>query len=124
MGLGNNMSVGKAKGKSKTIFRKRQRQIKAAENYTTFSVSITESSIINACAISNSDINITCFHNSSHASNLPLNVGDRIYTRKRASNDFALKDGFYKVGPDSKSRTYSVQVHGGAGQVSAVNTCP
>ena len=123
MGLGNNMSVGKAKGKSKAIVRKRHAEVKAAENFTTSLISTIEQSAVNACSVSNSNINNTCFHDSNHPSTLPINVGDRIYFKKRDNPKFYLTPGFYKVGPDSKARTYSVQV-GQGGQVSAVNTCP
>ena len=74
MGLGNNMGMGKAKGKSRPEMMKRVKEVRNAKDYTEIQATAVQSS--NACG--QSTANVTYFHDSSHASGLPLTAGDKI----------------------------------------------
>mgnify|MGYP003123182845 CR=1 FL=1 len=120
MALGNSTSMGQARGKNKAVIVKRRKDEYNARNYTAFSTAAAETGNTEACAISTGSMTIECFHDGSHGSNLPFEVGDKVYTRKEADLRFYLPDGYYKIGPD-RGRYYSIQVTNGA--VAARTAC-
>tara|TARA_Y100000356_G_C11169200_1_gene240355 strand:- start:333 stop:692 length:360 start_codon:yes stop_codon:yes gene_type:complete len=119
MALGNNSGKGTArhKGQIKQSIKER----KNANSFIAFSTTVAETNTTRSCAISNSDINVPYFHDGSHVSNLPYQVGDKVYTRKRNNSKFYLADGFYKIGPD-RGRYFSIKITNGA--VASISTCP
>ena len=121
MALGNANTAAQARGKNNATKIRTRKDKDTAASYTAFSTTVVETSVANSCSISTSNMNIQCFHDGSHASNLPYEVGDKVYTIKRANPRFYLPDGFYKIGPD-RGRYFSIQVTNGA--VAARTTCP
>ena len=61
MALGNNMSMGQARGKAKPIMVKRIREVKAADRYLSFTGSALHAIRGRACG--SRDVNITYYHN-------------------------------------------------------------
>jgi len=78
MALGNNFSMGQARGKAKPILVKRRKEVVRAKDYKSFSGSAVQGSA--ACSYSGA-LNITYYHNGDY---IPPQVGDVIYTTKRA----------------------------------------
>jgi len=105
MALGNNMSMGKVRGKNKPMQIKRSKEYNLAKDYTAFQGSAVQGSA--ACGVMNGDVNITYYHGGNHA--LPLTTGDPIITIKRKADEFNVANGYIKVGPD-RGRYFSVQV--------------
>jgi hypothetical protein len=121
MGLGNNMGMGKAKGKSRPEMMKRVKEVRNAKDYTEIQGSAVQGS--NACSVSNSNLNVTYFHDSSHASGLPLTAGDKIYIAKRTSSRYYPANGYIKVGPD-RGRYYNIQITNGEVKAPGAIACP
>jgi hypothetical protein len=116
MALGNNISIGQARGKNKPVAIKRSKERYDAKDYTAFQGSALQGS--DACGLDNSDVNITYYHDGSSV--LPQ-VGDKIYTRKRLNTRFLVdNDKFFKVGPD-RGRYFNVNYRSGV--VSSVSAC-
>ena len=120
MALGNANTTAQARGKNKATKIRTKRDRDTATSYKAFSTAAAETGNTEACAISTSSMTIECFHDGGHASNLPFEVGDKVYTTKRANPRFYLPDGFYKIGPD-RGRYHSIQVVDGA--VAARTAC-
>tara|TARA_R100000322_G_scaffold5516_1_gene4137 strand:+ start:803 stop:1168 length:366 start_codon:yes stop_codon:yes gene_type:complete len=121
MALGNANASAQARGKNKATKIRKRKEIELAASFTAFSTTVAETNTTRSCAISNSDINVPYFHDGSHVSNLPYQVGDKVYTRKRNNSKFYLADGFYKIGPD-RGRYFSIKITNGA--VASISTCP
>ncbi len=121
MALGNSNSSAQSRGKNKAVVVKRRKEVVLAADYKAFSTGAVKTDVINSCNISTGSMTTEYFHDGSHGSNLPFQVGDKVYTRKRANSRFYLPDGFYKIGPD-RGRYYSIQVTNGA--VAAITACP
>jgi|TARA_R100000482_G_C5097803_1_gene134148 hypothetical protein len=119
MALGNNAGKGTARHKGQTIRSIKQRRV--AKDYTEIQGSAVQGS--NACSVSNSNLNVTYFHDSSHASGLPLTAGDKVYTRKRANSKFYAANGHIKVGPD-RGRYYNIQITNGEVKAPGAIACP
>ena len=119
MALGNANSSAQSRGKNRAVVVKRRKEVVAAKNYTAFSVTAVASDAIQVCAISNSNINITCYHDSA-IDPLPL-VGDKVYTKQRLSAKYYLPNGFYKIGPNGRGSYLSMQMRNGG--VSALTVC-
>ena len=119
MALGNNFSMGQARGKAKPILVKRRKEVVAAKDYT----EIQASAVQGSSACSQSTLNVTYYHDGSHVSGLPLNAGDKLYTIKRANSRFRPVDGHIKVGPD-RGRYSNIQVRDGEVRVPGATTCP
>ena len=116
MGLGNNMGMGKAKGKSRPEMMKRIKEVREASGFTAFQGSALQSS--DACSLDNSNVNITYYHDGTGT--LPQ-VADKIYTRKRLNTRFLVGDNkHFKVGPD-RGRYFNVNYRSGV--VSSVSAC-
>ena len=121
MALGNANTAAQARGKNKATKIRTKKDKDTAADYKVFSTTVVETSVSNACSISTSNMNVQCFHDGSHASNLPYEVGDKVYTTKRANPRFFLPDGHYKIGPD-RGRYFSIKIKDGA--VESRTTCP
>ena len=119
MGLGNSRSLGQAKGKGIAKVARRYKEVKDAGSYT----EIQASAVQGSSACSESNLNVTYYHDGSHVSGLPLNAGDKIYTRKRANLKYYAADGHIKVGPD-RGRYSNVQVLDGAVRAPGGVVCP
>ena len=121
MALGNANTTAQARGKNKAVKIKRHKEVVLAADYKAFSTTVAETSVVNSCSISTSNMTEQYFHDGSHVSNLPYQVGDKIYTIKRSNAKFYLANGFYKIGPD-RGRYFSIKVVDGA--VASITTCP
>ena len=117
MALGNNSGKGTARHKGQTIRSIKERR--DASGFTEIQGSTVQGS--NAC--SQSTLNVTYFHDSSHASGLPLTAGDKVYTTKRENSNFYAKNGHIKVGPD-RGRYYNIEVTSGAVKAPGAIACP
>tara|TARA_R100000152_G_C6742279_1_gene166051 strand:- start:341 stop:694 length:354 start_codon:yes stop_codon:yes gene_type:complete len=117
MALGNNAGKGTARHKGQTIRSIKQRRV--AKDYT----EIQASAVRGSSACSESNLNVTYYHDGSHVSGLPVNAGDKIYTRKRANSKFHPVDGHIKVGPD-RGRYSNIQVQDGAVRAPGGIVCP
>ena len=84
MGLGNNMGMGKAKGKSKPEIIKRVREVRTAKRYLSFTGSALATEQRDACRLR--DINITYYHNGRNP--IPR-AGEIVYREKRARGFWA-----------------------------------
>ena len=120
MALGNANTSAQARGKNRATKLRTKRDEYEAKDYTAFSTTVVETGSTEACAISTGSMTIECFHDGSHGSNLPFEVGDKVYTIKRRNSRFYLPDGYYKIGPDRGSY-YSIQVTNG--KVAARTRC-
>ena len=120
MGLGNNMGMGKAKGKSRPEMMKRVKEVRNAKDYTEIQATAVQGS--NACGQSTDNLK-TYFHDSSHASGLPLTAGDKIYTAKRTSSRYYPANGHVKVGPD-RGRFYNIEITNGEVKAPGAIACP
>ena len=124
MGLGNNMSVGKAKGKSKALVRKRHKEVKEAASFVQFSHGPKKANVPEACSVNPGDMTLQGFTNNTSAG-FPFVPGDYFYTKKRANPKFYIADGFYKIGPNAKGTFYSAEiVNGQVVSSPRVVTCP
>ncbi len=121
MALGNSNSSAQARGKNKATKRRKAKEVDAAKDYTEIQGSAVQGS--NACSVSNSNLNVTYFHDSSHASGLPLTAGDKIYTAKRTSSRYYPANGYIKVGPD-RGRYYNIQITNGEVKAPGAIACP
>lgn len=119
MALGTSNTSAQARGKNKATKIKKRKEIDAAASYTEIQGSAVQGS--NAC--SQTTLNVTYFHDSSHASGLPLTTGDKIYTVKRAGSRFYPANGHIKVGPD-RGRYYTVEITDGAVRAPGALACP
>tara|TARA_R100001129_G_scaffold130764_1_gene92577 strand:- start:280 stop:645 length:366 start_codon:yes stop_codon:yes gene_type:complete len=121
MALGNANASAQARGKNKATKIRKRKEIELAASFTAFSTTAAETSISNSCSISTSNMTEQYFHDGSHVSNLPYQVGDKVYTRKRENSKFYLANGFYKIGPD-RGRYFSIKIVDGA--VASITACP
>ena len=119
MGLGNSRSLGQAKGKSIAKVARRYKEVKDAASYT----EIQASAVQGSSACSESNLNVTYYHDGSHVSGLPLTAGDKVYTSKRVNSRFYPANGHIKVGPD-RGRYSNIEVTDGAVRAPGATTCP
>ena len=101
MPLGNNMSMGQARGKAKPVLVKRRKEVVTAKNYYSISGSAVKGG--DACR---EVTNITYYHNGSSA--VP-NVNDIMYTSKRARNPNTFTAGHMKI-TDGIATNFNIQV--------------
>tara|TARA_R100000700_G_C3148519_1_gene127942 strand:+ start:777 stop:1130 length:354 start_codon:yes stop_codon:yes gene_type:complete len=117
MGLGNNMSMGQARGKAKPVLVKRRKEVVVAKNYTELLSTARQAGP--ACALPNGSNKY--YHDGS--STFPA-VNDRMYSRRRANAAFYLPAGHYKVYHASNSKaSRNVEMQAG-GLVKGVTICP
>lgn len=95
MALGNNISMGQARGKSKPILVKRRQEIVAAANFVELISSIKQASGVGLCGVSGTPNRF--YHNGTgNANNLP-DVGNIIYETQRATTPNSFIAGFYRM---------------------------
>jgi hypothetical protein len=117
MGLGNNMSVGKAKGKSKALVKRRYKEIADGANLTMFRCGIRRNNHTDACAVSDTNTN-TFYHDGSAVIPVP---DDIVYAEQRALTNNKMEAGVYKIAAGGKgSVTITLNV---AGVVTARANC-
>ena len=92
MALGNNMSMGQARGKAKPVMVKRIKEIKTAENYNAFNCGTVQVDKPSACAVGS--LTNTFYHNGAQAQ--PA-IGDIIYSSKRARVPNRITAGYYQI---------------------------
>ncbi len=104
MALGNNISMGKARGKNKPMQIKRSKEYATAASYTQFTCGPVAANSTNSCggAVTGN----TFYHDGSAA--LPA-VNDVVYSSKRARNPNSFTAGFYKI--TDRGRTGSLQIN-------------
>ena len=115
MALGNNMSMGQARGKAKPVMVKRIKEFKTAENYNSITSSPVQSRA--ACGYTGS-MSETFYHNGRSA--VP-NTSDILYARKRARSDNKFEAGHYKITADGRTN-FSVEVDA-AGVIRSKTSC-
>tara|TARA_R100001082_G_scaffold95425_1_gene62606 strand:+ start:446 stop:796 length:351 start_codon:yes stop_codon:yes gene_type:complete len=116
MALGNNMSMGQARGKAKPVMVRRIKEIKTAENYRTLLCGRSAANHPASC--SGTAVGEVFYHNGSSAQ--PA-VNDIVYTSKRARNPNRFEAGFYKFdGGGGRFKTLEIN---SAGVVVARQNC-
>ena len=115
MALGNNGSMGQARGKNKPILVKRRKEVVAAKDYNSVTSSPVQSK--SACGYRGS-MSETFYHNGGSA--VP-DTSDVLYARKRARSDNKFEAGHYKITSDGR-RSFSVEVDA-AGVIRSKTSC-
>ena len=105
MGLGNNMGMGKAKGKSKPEIIKRVREVRTAKRYLSFTGSALATEQRDACRLR--DINITYYHNGR---NPVPRAGEIVYREKRARGDNRFGPGYIQF-QDDRGRGFTIEIN-------------
>jgi hypothetical protein len=116
MALGNNFSMGQARGKARPVLVKRTKEVYNAKDFT--EILSTAGQGTNACGLSLG----TNTHYHDGSSNLPV-VDDKIYSIKRASATYYLANGHYKMHHASDDRT-TANIEISSGVVTRVTGCP
>jgi len=117
MALGNANTSAQSRGKNKPVAVKRRKEVVAAKSYNTMNGSPRQK--LAACGVNSfSGLTQRYTHNGSAAA---PDVGDKVYSRARASDKFVLESGHYKVGPFGKS-FYSIEINT-SGVVASRTTC-
>jgi len=93
MPLGCSTSLGRARGKSKAIVRKRRKEVQIAKSYSSFNASPVQASTKGACSYPKS-LSETFYHNGTGT--LPT-INDIVYKSKRARSKNKFIAGHYKV---------------------------
>ena len=114
MALGNNFSMGQARGKAKPVLVKRRKE--AAKDCTV--ILSTAGQGTSACALSIGSNEY--YHDGSGT--FPAN-DDKVYSIKRASSKYYLANGHYKMHNASDERT-SKNIEISSGVVTRVTACP
>ena len=116
MALGNNFSMGQARGKAKPVLVKRRKETWDARNYT--EILSTDMQGSSACPLSLGSN--TYYHDGSGT--FPA-VNDRVYSIKRSNTGFFLQNGHYKMHNASDTRT-TKNIEISSGIVTRVTACP
>ena len=116
MALGNNFSMGQARGKAKPVLVKRRKETWDARNYT--EILSTDMQGSSACPLSIGGNKY--YHDGSGT--FPA-VSDKVYARKRANTKYYLAEGHYKMHNASDTRT-TKNIEISSGEVSRVTACP
>jgi|TARA_Y100000033_G_C2747511_1_gene111929 hypothetical protein len=97
MALGNANNSAQSRGKNKPVIVKRRKEVVLAKSYTAITGSTNQGAVTGsvACAVDNSDVNLTYYHNNT-GQDCPT-AGSKVYSRPRANDRFLLTDGMYKV---------------------------
>ena len=114
MGLGNNISMGQSRGKNKPVLVKRIKERHLAKDYSAFPASDVAADANAACALA--PLPNTYYHDGS--SSLP-DMGDFVFSRKRAHEDFWLPNGSYKFNTGSAFKAVTIT----NGRVSRIDNC-
>jgi len=97
MALGNNISMGKARGKNKPMQIKRSKEYATAAGYTQFTCGTVAANSSDCCSGGNTGN--TFYHDGSGT--IPV-LQDKIYKQQRARNPNTFTAGFYKVAASGK----------------------
>jgi len=116
MALGNNMSMGQARGKAKPIMVKRIREVKAADRYLSFTGSALHAIRGRACG--SRDVNITYYHNGRNT--IPR-AGDIVYREKRARGDNRFGPGYIQF--QDRGRSFTVEINEAGMVVGSILSC-
>ena len=116
MGLGNNMSMGQARGRAKPVLIKRTREVNDAKNYTAILSTAGQGS--SACGVS---LGSNVYYHDGSGS-FPA-VDDKIYSTQRASATYYLANGHYRMHHASDTRT-TKNIEISSGVVTRVTACP
>ena len=116
MALGNNVSMGKVRGKNKPMQIKRSREYATAKNYSRGDLSSRQGNDRDACG----EVSFPnqFYHNGSGS--LPI-INDIVYETKRARNPNTFTSGFYKMS-DGRGGFVSLQING-VGVVTGSSAC-
>ena len=115
MALGNNMSMGQARGKAKPVLVKRRKEVVAAKNYNSFTGSELNASRTGACRLR--DVNITYYHNGGNP--IPR-AGEIVYREKRARSNNRFGPGFIQI--QDRGRGFAIRINE-AGVVLGILPC-
>jgi len=116
MALGNANTSAQSRGKNKPVIVKRRKEIVTAKNYTQISASTAQRS--SACAL---DTRSACTERYYHDGSAALpQVGDKVYSRQRAGEEFILLAGHYKTTNFVLFQSFEINR---TGVVAAVTAC-
>jgi len=116
MALGNANSSAQSRGKNKPIIVKRRKEVVAAKNYT--QILASDAQRASACAL-NTRSACTNFYYHDGSAALPQ-VGDKVYSKQRASEKFILQVGHYKTTNFVLHQSFEINR---SGVVAAVTAC-
>ena len=117
MALGNNFSMGQARGKAKPVLVKRRKETWLAKDYT--AILSTAGQGTSACAIS---LGSNVYYHDGSGS-FPV-ADDKVYSARRAGTAFLLPVGHYKMHFASDLRTSKNIEINPIGVVKRVVACP
>ena len=109
MALGNNVSMGQARGKNKPVLVKRRKEVVLAKSFNTFTSSVVH--IARTC-LTTSLVDKTYYCDGS---SIVPGIGDKVYAKPRANDRYLLQDGHYKVF-DGRARYIDIEVAAGVVQ--------
>ena len=116
MALGSSNSIGQARGKNKAVVVKRRKEVVTARGYTQILASREQRS--SACAL---DTRSACTEHYYHDGSAALpQVGDKVYSRQRASEKFLLVAAHYKTTNGVLHQSFEIDSRG---SVTAVTSC-
>ena len=122
MALGNSNAQAQSRGKNKPVIVKRRKEVvagKALFTGTILNMPVDVNKPLNACALGTPDT--TVFHDGGGDNFANLQVGTKVYTRRRVNDDFTLStDGAYKAIND-RGDNVSITIVNGA--ITAMNRC-
>ncbi len=105
MALGNNMSMGQARGKSKPVLVKRRKEVVIARNYKSFAGSVLDPVARDACRLS--PTTTTYYYNGAGAIPRP---GEIIYRERRARANNRFGPGFIHF-QDPTNRPFFLEIN-------------
>ena len=115
MALGNNNSAGKARGKNRGVKVLRNREVKAASRYLSFTGSELHAAQGGACRLS---VGTTYYHSGSNA--IPR-AGDVIYREKRARSDNRFGPGYIQF--QDRGRGFTIEINDAGVVVGSILPC-
>ena len=115
MALGNNISMGKSRGKNKPMQIKRSKEYATAKDYNSFNCGTVQVDKPSACAVGS--LTNTFYHNGAQAQ--PA-INDIIYSSRRARVPNKMTAGYYKI---FDRRDGAIQIND-QGVVTAKVACP
>ena len=116
MALGNNMSMGQARGKSKPVLVKRRKEVVIARNYNSFTGSALHAAQGGACRLR--DVNITYYHNGANP--IPR-AGEIVYREKRARANNRFGPGYIQF--QDRGRGFTIQINDAGVVIGSILPC-
>jgi len=115
MALGNNNSVGKARGKNRGVKVLRNKEVKAADRYLSFTGSELHAAQGGACRLS---VGTTYYHNGA----MPIpRAGDIIYREKRARGNNRFGPGYIQF--QDRGRGFTIQINDAGVVIGSILAC-